>query len=156
MIRIIVFFFCAFLGVLSAQKITPTVIASAGAVMKGTNFSLEWTLGEVITESKTSPSLNVTQGFHQTGLGVTNVNDHNQLTGLDVFPNPVSSILNISNKSHSELQFTLRSLDGKEILKDHLNIGLNELNLQFLSSGHYILCIKNSSSQQNFSIEKIN
>ncbi|MEP7194906.1 MAG: T9SS type A sorting domain-containing protein [Saprospiraceae bacterium] len=138
-----------------AQTITPSVIASAGAVMKSGNVSLEWTLGEVITETKSTSNLIVTQGFHQTKIGPTAIQNYS-INGIDVYPNPVNSKLNIVNKIESNLELKVYSIDGKELLLDKLPIGTKELDMESYPNGCYFLIIKNSDSQQKYTIEKIN
>ncbi|MEM1358204.1 MAG: T9SS type A sorting domain-containing protein [Bacteroidota bacterium] len=49
---------------LSAQSLTPEVVASAGETFSNGSLTLEWTLGEIMTETYTGDII-LTQGFHQ-------------------------------------------------------------------------------------------
>ncbi|MEL7163603.1 MAG: hypothetical protein AAFN92_22790 [Bacteroidota bacterium] len=51
-------------GTLGAQSVTPEVVAPAGTTFTNGTISLEWTLGEIMTETFTG-SVVLTQGFHQ-------------------------------------------------------------------------------------------
>lgn len=50
---------------LTAQSVSPEVVASAGDYYEGTNASLSWTLGEIVTETYTAGGVTLTQGFQQ-------------------------------------------------------------------------------------------
>lgn len=155
MSRILVLVFVAAANYLSAQKIAPAVIANAGAVMKSGNFSLEWTLGEVITETRTASNLKITQGFHQANLGSTSIDNFN-FQGIEVYPNPASSVLVINNTSQELLNYTLNQIDGKQIQQSKLAQGTQELQLGNYAIGTYLLIIRNERNEQEiFKIEKI-
>ncbi|MCD4746833.1 MAG: hypothetical protein K8R58_11100 [Bacteroidales bacterium] len=49
----------------TAQSVSPEVVASAGDYFEGTNASLSWTLGEIATETYSNGSNILTQGFQQ-------------------------------------------------------------------------------------------
>ncbi|NOT36760.1 MAG: T9SS type A sorting domain-containing protein [Saprospiraceae bacterium] len=139
----------------SAQKISPSVVANGGAVMKAGNLSLEWTLGEMITETKTAASLVVTQGFHQSNLASVAV-INTSLEGLSVYPNPASSVLIIDNPIHENLTYQLTNIEGKVIRQNNLSVGSQQLQLDELCNGLYILTILNKQKEQKiFTIEKI-
>ncbi len=143
------------LSTVYAQKITPSVIANAGAVMKTNSVSLEWTLGEVATETKTGGNLIVTQGFHQANLGITSNQDYS-IDGLNVYPNPVINSLNIINQNSLPLEIILHQIDGKEIQSIKSRDANIEFNMQSLPMGTYLLLVRNKNQQQHFTIEKIN
>ena len=48
---------------LSAQSVTPEVVASAGETFSNSSLTLEWTLGEIVTETFVG-TIVLTQGFH--------------------------------------------------------------------------------------------
>jgi hypothetical protein len=50
---------------LFAQTLSPTVISSAGGYSTGTTVTLSWTLGELATETLSTGSITLTQGFQQ-------------------------------------------------------------------------------------------
>ncbi len=141
---------------LSAQKITPSVISNAGAVMVGSNVTLEWTLGEVITERKTSQNLIVTQGFHQGNLGGPSATNNFSFQGVLVYPNPASDLLTIENKLNLKLQMRMIQLNGEQIASQMINGSSENLNISNYPVGTYILILSNENSQQSFTIEKIN
>ena len=50
---------------LSAQSISPQVIASTGGYAAGSNLQVSWTLGETFITQLNTPDLSVSQGFQQ-------------------------------------------------------------------------------------------
>jgi gliding motility-associated-like protein len=48
-----------------AQSTSPVVIASSGDYFFNANYSVAWTLGEVVSETYTTSNYFLTQGFHQ-------------------------------------------------------------------------------------------
>ena len=138
---------------LHAQKITPTVIANAGNVVKNATHSLEWTLGEFMTETLKNSSGSITQGFHQANLTVVAL-DEVQIEGLDVFPNPVSTTLTIKNQSEEDLKFQISHITGVSVFTDKILRGTESLNFANYPAGVYILSFENSKGIKTFKIEK--
>jgi len=50
---------------ITAQSVSPEVVASAGDYFEGINASLSWTLGEIATETYSNGNIILTQGFQQ-------------------------------------------------------------------------------------------
>jgi hypothetical protein len=63
------FSFVAFCAI-TAQQLTPTVIASTGASYQSAEFSLDYTLGETFVTTLSNNTNILTQGFHQPQAGV--------------------------------------------------------------------------------------
>jgi hypothetical protein len=76
----------------------------------------------------------------------TQENKSNNL--LKVFPNPVNSYLQIDNQKE-KLNFEIYNSIGKKILSGELKID-EEINVNRLKTGQYILKIKNNTSKQVF------
>jgi hypothetical protein len=142
---------CVFLY---SQKITPTVLANAGAVMKNNNFSIEWTLGEIATERLSANNHVLTQGFHQTNLNIVSTNNP-LIAGLNIYPNPVRDELIIENQSGKEIRFHVMSIMGQCISENHADPGIKIFDMSALPSGTYILEAIADDSKQQFTIEKI-
>lgn len=128
-------------------------IASAGEMdLTGTAPSLEWTIGEAIIPTIGS-NLILTQGFHQTfasdltSLQQTLFED----VFLEIFPNPVYDILNITVRSQSdqEIALTLISVDGK-ILTTKLFSGqeiMQQLDMRMFPAGIYMITLQDKIRQ---------
>lgn len=139
-----------------AQRLTPSVLATAGGQHQTNTISLEWTLGEAVVETTRLPNYVYTQGFHQPTLQVTEqvnplLTDSDYL--IQVFPNPVEAILTVRievqegslvSKSEEKLLLNLTDLSGKS-LQTKVAYLVNEsaqLNMADLPAGVYVLYIQ--------------
>lgn len=147
--------FCLIIGLgLNAQKISPQVIASSGAAMKSSTINIEWTLGELSTETLKTPNFILTQGFHQPKTTVVSTKEISIL-GVQVYPNPAKDVIYISNKSGEELNSLLINTVGSTLSSQFIGHGLHELNIENLPAGHYFLQIVNGNFSDVYKIEKI-
>jgi len=82
----------------------------------------------------------------------------NELTNGKAYPNPFTSVLNISLKSSLESQGTLSIIDimGKEISKTELNHGVKTITINnpSLAKGIYLVKISSGSYNQSFKVIK--
>ena len=112
---------CGMSLALSAQQLSPAVIASHGGTSRGAGIQLEWTLGEAAIGSLSGQERNYTEGFHQPIVLIEKVdfdqekvhstNDDPQ-SGITVSPNPVSSDLTIHFDGTTHQLFDCQVLDA--------------------------------------------
>lgn len=146
----------------AAQQNFRSVISAAGGADKSDNIELEWTLGEVATETLTDINSLYTQGFHQPVLSAEKIKSKPQLISalknISIFPNPASGIINIQFgfTSDEKLFVILYDLYGQELLRKENPAGstLLQLNLSKYAHGTYLLKIQNSTGS-DFSNYKI-
>ena len=141
-----------------AQKASPTVLASAGDISHGQHITLEWTLGELATNTIKHPNGMLTEGFHQPILQVEDVSlpepvqseyaDNADLT-IHVFPNPVTATLWIDVEATLEKTAMLLLLDaqGQMVTQQLINLytGKHELDMQAYPAGMYQLIMKDEN-----------
>jgi len=72
--------------------------------------------------------------------------DEYSLKAVELFPNPTRDILQINNVFPISLQYTIQSVNGKELLKGLLFEGLNSIDLSSFESGVFIVTIANGNS----------
>jgi hypothetical protein len=63
------------------------------------------------------------------------------MAGISISPNPASQVLNIQCRGRSNLFFQIRDLQGKLVLHDKLQAGLNMITLDQISPGIYLFNI---------------
>jgi hypothetical protein len=138
------------------------VIASAGTSYQVENFQLDWTLGEPVILTLENPTVILTQGFHQPTYELISAVDFPEWTGrIYVFPNPVSTELNIRIEFQESEEGVLELIDmaGQCVWKDSFSGKLIDKNFQVsgLTAGQYHLnaTIPLKHAHQNFSIIKI-
>lgn len=146
-----------------SQQNSPSIIAAGGGVASVNNLSLEWTLGEVATESIKSPTSLYTEGYHQPVLMVVKNISVPELVSsrkINVFPNPATSTINIllgftpeTNLSVSLMDMHERILLKKQIPSNNRSL---QLNVNRFAKGTYLLIISNANGSifQSYKIIK--
>lgn len=74
------------------------------------------------------------------------------LSQIQFYPNPVQNQLQI--ESSETLQFVLRTIEGRDLIKSNINKGKNNIDFTNIAQGIYIAWF--IKDQENFKIEKIN
>ena len=161
LIQIVLFSSIFILQSLSAQTISRNVVASAGDHFISLNSQLEWTLGEVSIETFTSSASQLTQGFHQTNLIISTVQVGREIPGIEIFPNPVTSVVNIRNlgEQSKTLEVSLYNVEGKLLQTKSLAGGMevHTLSMNEYAAGIFFLRVKSSDQVElkNYKIYKI-
>ena len=119
-------------------------------------------MGEPIITTVSNGSNTITQGFHQTLLNVTSVEEQS-IAGVNVtvFPNPTSDVLNINLTNNlKDLQLDLFDMSGK--LLQARKIGAAESNLQIsmneYARANYLLRVfaVDGSVNYTYKVQKMN
>lgn len=137
---------------LIAQTIKPTVVSSGGGYFKNADFSISYTIGEVITPTVESGSTIITQGFQQPeGTFVSITERPSQENLYSVFPNPFSDELKIGFLSQArEVEVYVYDLLGQVVGSPVLfrvgDSAIKRLNTAHLKSGVYIIQIVDHQS----------
>ena len=134
-----------------SQDAGPSIVAAAGGVATTNTICLEWTLGEVATQSITSNTALYTQGYHQPILMLKKVQpvaETINLMEISVFPNPATSTINIQLgfMPKTDLSVSLLDMHGRLLLKKEIPANNRSLQLDVNSyaKGTYLLNISNA------------
>lgn len=127
----------------NAQSITPEVIASAGDHYEAGGVQLSWTIGEPVIETVQAGGNIITQGFHQTNLTVTSIDEDN-LSNIDVsiYPNPTSDRVIISIPENvNDFTLELYDVNGQLVMtkKMYRSENQTQLDVSQLASSYYML-----------------
>ena len=133
-----------------AQDLDHHVIATDGAYAENNQFSISYTIGEVVTEFSrdTANNVDLAQGFQQSYLSIVSVEDHVFDIEIAVYPNPAIDHLNVSlTLGDKEMRYSLFDIGGKlirqeRILSDNFQIGFSTL-----STGSYVLVFTNKEQR---------
>ena len=139
----------------NAQELNPSVISSGGETFIASGYSLDFTIGEIVTESYTEQGLMLSQGFLQgkeEGLAI------NELTinpdDIDVYPNPSNNIVYINYKGEVKpIRIEINNIQACLVRSVIFENNPMAINLQQLNPGLYILRI--IFADQNFVSKKI-
>ena len=130
-----------------SQVLLPSVFASAGDEFRNAAFgSLEWTLGEPVTETFRNGDM-LTQGFHQPFFTIVSVSP---LTATDlqvkVYPNPFDGEITVEVTPFPDgMILSVFSLQGQRILETTLAEPVQTILLDKVPSGTYLLVIRQAS-----------
>ena len=130
--------FFLFATAIQAQE----VVSTAGSYGETTSGSLSWTVGEPVIETITDGTNTLTQGFQQSKLTVTAINDL-EIPGIElsVYPNPTNSFLSIEVKADKQrdLLLSLFDINGRLILQKKMSGNKQTINMQNYKPATYIL-----------------
>jgi len=146
------YIFAAF--VLSAQQ----VVSTAGETGTAEDYEVSWTIGEPVIVTSVLETNILTQGFHQTKLVVTSVDD--LVKGdpdVKVYPNPTQSIVVIEfNGSIENHEFVLFDISGRKLHRGKIGSSETRLNFENRATGIYLLRLMSDKNShiQTFKIIK--
>lgn len=128
------------------QSVSPQVVASSGDFFTTTSAQLSWTLGEIMTETYTQSSNQITQGFHQPELKTNTVEEYSDLT-VSLYPNPTTSqvVLTIP-ENQSEVMVSIYDVLGNKVLNErYVGNGPQSIDLTSLPNGIYFMDLRNEN-----------
>ena len=141
---------------ISAQE----VVSTQGDSYSNSNAGIDFTIGEVIINTGTDGSHDLTQGFHQTNWNFLGVEDFAPDYEASIFPNPTSDVLNIKTSSFENVTYTLYDAQGKLVLQSILAAEVTPIQVSHLAPGAYSLQLtfeegkKSASKSKTFKLIK--
>jgi len=131
---LVLFSFFASLAV-SAQE----VVSTQGDSYSNASVNIDFTIGEVIIDTGTDGTNDLTQGFHQTNWNFLGVEDHALNYEVCIFPNPTEDVLNISTSTFENVTYTLYDAQGKLVMQNILSAEQTPIQVSQLAPGAYSL-----------------
>lgn len=131
------------------------VISSAGEHYSNGSVQISWTIGEIVTETATDGNIIATQGFHQTNLTVTKIEEeylNNVDASVNIFPNPTSELatINLTDVDIADFFFELNDNKGKTILKKKFESESEVIDFsQYAASIYYIRIYNKAGTYTN-------
>ncbi len=129
-----------------AQTISPQVISSAGDNYNNSTYQLDWSIGEVLTETYFKNQIFVSQGFQQGNFVISNISE-NKLSNIEiiVFPNPTSNYVTIEITENdfvsNNLEFIITDINGKIIQTGKFTSQIYQIDFFEFSVGTYFINI---------------
>ena len=137
----------------------PDVVTTTGGYYANSAGSLSWTMGEPISETFSDTSNTLTEGFQQGSyLKVSVVNEVAQPTiNISVYPNPVTSLLNIKSDSNVPFHAEIIDMQGNVVYDQSFENGQGQVDLSNLSDAAYLLEAfdKDGNRIKVFKIDKV-
>ena len=130
------------------QNIDRDVVSSAGDNYETSTASLSWTLGEVASESYTSNTARLNQGFHQGNLFISSIDEELNLDFIiKAYPNPVLDILIVETQDQDN-KYQIIDLHGEVIKNGIITSEKEEIDFTGLPSGVYFLSISGNKTHK--------
>lgn len=123
------------------------VVSSQGETYSNSNGSIDFTVGEVIINTGSNGTNDITQGFHQTNWNFLGVKYFAPDVAVTIFPNPTSDVLYIKSSFYQDISYSLFDTQGKLVLKNVLCETVTQIQLNQLAPGAYSLSIHNKREQ---------
>ena len=124
------------------QDLDHFVIGSDGGYAKNNQFSLSYTIGEVVTDlgRDTINNADLTQGFQQSYISIVSVEDYDFDIDISIYPNPAVEHLNVRisdiDKANS---YSMYDMNGKLIRQESIRTKEFKIGFGSLSTGNYVL-----------------
>lgn len=121
------------------------VVATQGDSYSNASGNIDFTIGEVVINTGTDGTNDLTQGFHQTNWYFVGLEDHSPSYEATIFPNPTSEVLNIRTSTFENVTYTLYDAQGKLVLQDILSAEQTPIQVGQLAPGSYSLILSNQT-----------
>ena len=125
----------------SAQE----VVSTQGDSYSNASGSIDFTIGEVVINTGTDGTNDLTQGFHQTNWNFLGVEDHAPNYEVIIFPNPTEDVLNIRTSTFENVTYTLFDAQGKLVMQNILTAAQTPIQVSQLAPGSYSLTLNNDT-----------
>ena len=151
----IIIYFCI-TAICSLNINAQEIITSSGDYYESSNASLSWTIGESMTETFTSGTTILTQGFQQSRLTATSVFELNNLNiSIKVAPNPTPDIITLYIDNYKNINYQLFDFNGKLLKQSGVLSEETEISFTHLAYAAYFLKImKGKQMIKSFQIIK--
>ena len=133
-----------------SQNLDHFVIGTNGGFAGNNQFSLSYTIGEIVTELGNDPvnNIDLTQGFQQAYISIVSTENHIADIDISVFPNPAVNYLNVNISDLSKVKtYALFDMSGKLLLQQEVISNQFEISFSNFSSGNYLLIFKNDQQK---------
>ena len=135
---------------LYSQNLDHFVIGTDGGYAGNNQFSLSYTIGEIVTElgNDTVNNIDLTQGFQQAYISIVSTENHIADIDISVFPNPAVNYLNVNISDLSKVKtYAMYDMSGKLLLQKEIISNQFEISFSNLSSGNYLLIFQNEQQK---------
>ena len=133
-----------------SQDLDHFVIGTDGGYAGNNQFSISYTIGEIVTELGNDPvnNIDLTQGFQQAYISIVSIEDHIPDIDISVFPNPAVNYLNVNISDLSKVKtYALFDMSGKLLKQQEIISNQLEISFSNFSSGNYLLIFKNDQKK---------
>ncbi|MEJ6776496.1 MAG: T9SS type A sorting domain-containing protein [Crocinitomicaceae bacterium] len=139
---------------LSSISFSQEVVSTQGDSYTNGSGSIDFTIGEVVINTGTDGTNDLTQGFHQTTWNFLGVDNHEQNFEATVYPNPLGSELFIQTENFEFVTYVLYDAAGRIVAENKLNALQTGIDVSILAPSTYSLVLRNEN-QENIKTFKL-
>ena len=131
----------------NAQSVEREVVSSGGDFYSNGTGQLSTTVGEPVIATAAGGGNELTQGFQQTNITITGIEDFKTDFEMNVFPNPTSDFVNITVENLKEnLSFSIYTVEGKLVMTNKLIALSTKLDIATYVKGTYFLKVTDGTA----------
>jgi hypothetical protein len=140
----------------SCSVFSQDVIGTAGGSYSTTAGNIDFTVGEVVINTGTNGTEDLTQGFHQPSWTYAGVYDFVDEYNAVVFPNPTVDVVNIKAADFAGVTFTLQDAAGRIVYLGNLTDVTTSVDFSVYASGTYSITLsKEGENLKTFKLIKL-
>ena len=128
----------------SAQE----VVSTQGDSYSNASGNIDFTIGEVIIDTGTDGTNDLTQGFHQTNWNFLGVDNHEQNFEATVYPNPMGTELYIQTENFEFMSYVLYDATGRIVAENKLNALQTGIDVSTFAPSSYSLVLQDENQNK--------
>jgi hypothetical protein len=138
------------LGALALSSITfsQEVVSTQGDSYTNASGSVDFTIGEVVINTGTDGTNDLTQGFHQTNWNFLGVDKHEQNFEATVYPNPMGTELFIQTENFEFVSYVLYDAAGRIVAENKLNALQTGIDVSTFAPSSYSLVLQDGNQNK--------
>jgi len=137
-------------GALALSSITYSqeVVSTQGDSYSNASGGIDFTIGEVVINTGTDGTNDLTQGFHQTNWNFLGVDNHEQNFEATVYPNPMGTELYIQTENFEFVSYILYDAAGRIVAENKLNALQTGIDVSTFAPSSYSLVLQDENQNK--------
>ena len=133
---------------LSLNSLGQEVVSTQGDSYTNASGSIDFTIGEVVINTVTDGTNDLTQGFHQTNWNFLGVDNHEQNFEATVYPNPMGTELYIQTENFEFVSYIIYDAAGRIVAENKLNALQTGIDVSTFAPSSYSLVLLNENQEK--------
>lgn len=134
--------------VLSSVTYAQEIVSTQGDSYTNGSGSIDFTIGEVVINTGTDGTNDLTQGFHQTNWNFLGVDNHEQNSEATVYPNPMGTELYIQTENFEFVSYVLYDATGRIVAENKLNALQTGIDVSTFAPSSYSLVLQDENQNK--------
>ena len=137
-------------GALALSSVTyaQEIVSTQGDSYTNGSGSIDFTIGEVVINTGTDGTNDLTQGFHQTNWNFLGVDNHEQNSEATVYPNPMGTELYIQTENFEFVSYVLYDATGRIVAENKLNALQTGIDVSTFAPSSYSLVLQDENQNK--------